>query len=114
MFSLDCRSKCVILVDFRSVRGKRVGGVKKREACREYRIHWQTLAKILQHAEPPGYRQTKARPSKLHTFLPVIHEILIGDRQVHRKPRHTLKRICKRLSVEHGYDSGWILVKDAV
>ena len=90
------------------------GELSMRSACREYGIHWQTLAKMLQHAEPPGYCQRKARPSKLDPFLPVIHEILIGDRQVHRKQRHTSKRVFERLRDEHGYDGGWTLVKDAV
>lgn len=83
------------------------GELSKRAACLEYGIHWQTLAKMLQHAEPPGYRQTKARPSKLDAFLPVVHEILIGDRQVHRKQRHTSKRVFERLRDEHGYDGRW-------
>ena len=39
--------------------------LSKRAACREYGIHWQTLEKMLQHAEPPGYRLKKSRPSKL-------------------------------------------------
>ena len=133
MLSLDSAWKCVILAYFRYFRVRRMGGVitnmelwsevrrrvltgelTKRAACREYGIHWQTLAKMLQHAEPPGYRQTKARPSKLDVFLPVIHEILISDRQIHRKQRHTSKRIFERLRDEHGYDGGWTLVKDAV
>ena len=27
----------------------------KRSVCRDYDIHWDTLAKILEHSEPPGY-----------------------------------------------------------
>ena len=121
------------MADFRLVRVRQVAGVitdmelwseirrrvltgelSKRAACREYGIHWQTLAKMLQHAEPPGYRLKKARPSKLDPFLPVIHEMLVRDRKVHRKQRHTSKRIFERLRDEHGYDGGWTLVKDAV
>ena len=30
----------------------------KRSILREYQIHWKTLEKMLQHAEPPGYRRT--------------------------------------------------------
>ena len=86
----------------------------KRAAGREYGIHWQTLQKMLQHAEPPGYRLKKSRPSKLAPFLPVIDEILSSDRKVHRKQRHTTKRILERLRDEHDYDGGWTLVKDAV
>ncbi len=28
--------------------------ISKRQACREYEIHWSTLKKILTHEEPPG------------------------------------------------------------
>ena len=53
---------------------------------------------MLQHAESLGYRQTKARLSKLDSFLPVIHEILIGDRKVNgntgpRKRPHFLTAV---------------------
>ena len=90
------------------------GQLSKRAACREYGIHWQTLEKMLSHAEPPGYRLAKSRPSKLEPFQPIIDEILISDRKVHRKQRHTSKRIFERLRDEHGYEGGWTLVKDAV
>ena len=39
-----------------------VDGLSKRAACREYDVHWDTLAKILEHPEPPGYRRTAPRP----------------------------------------------------
>jgi len=90
------------------------GEISKRAACDEYDIHWETLRKILTHTEPPGYRLTKARPSKLEPFLPIIEEILRSDRQVHRKQRHTSKRIFERLRDEHGYAGGETIVKDAV
>ena len=50
--------------------------ISKRAACAEYEIHWETLQKILTHSEPPGYRRTQPRRSKLEPFLPIIHEIL--------------------------------------
>ena len=58
------------------------GEISKREACREYRLHWDTLTKILTHEEPPGYRrrQPRAKPT-LGPFLPIIHAILEADRQ---------------------------------
>ena len=90
------------------------GELSKRSACAEYGIHWDTLAKILTHSEPPGYRLTKPRPSKLDPFLPVIHEILESDRKVHRKQRHTAQRIFDRLRDEHGYTGGVTIVKEAV
>ena len=75
--------------------------ISKRAACAEYEIHWETLQKILTHSEPPGYRRTKPRRSKLEPFLPIIHEILQNDPKVHRKQRHTAKRIFERLRDEH-------------
>jgi hypothetical protein len=82
------------------------GEISKRRACEEYDIHWDTLAKILTHAAPPGYRRTKRRASKLDPLLPVIQEILQSDRKVHRKQRHTVRRIFERLRDEHGYTGG--------
>jgi hypothetical protein len=35
-------------------RRRLVEGVSKRELCREYRLGWRTLEKILGHSEPPG------------------------------------------------------------
>jgi transposase len=87
----------------------------KRAICREYQIHWDTLEKILQHEEPPGYRRKRprARPV-LGPFLPIVHEILEQDRQAPKKQRHTAKRIFDRLRTEHGYQGGETVVKDAV
>jgi transposase len=90
------------------------GEISKRAACREYEIHWDTLKKILSHSEPPGYRRAKRRTSKLDPFLPIIHEILKSDRQVHRKQRHTAKRIFERLRDEHAYPGGITIVQEAV
>jgi transposase len=90
------------------------GEISKRAACAEYEIHWETLQKILTHTEPPGYRRTQPRRSKLEPYLPIIHEILKSDRQVHRKQRHTTRRIFERLRDEHGYSGGITIVSDAV
>ena len=67
--------------------------ISKRAACREYEIHWDTLEKILTHSEPPGYRLTKPRASKVDPYLSIIQEILESDKKVHRKQRHTAQRI---------------------
>ena len=49
-------------------------GLSGRAACRESKIHWKTLKKILDNSEPPGYRRTKPkRPSILEPLLPVVH-----------------------------------------
>src|SRR3954471_7973751 len=92
-----------------------VDGLSKRAACREYQIHWDTLTKILSHAEPPGYRRTAPRPKpKLDPFLGVIHQILEADRKAPKKQRHTANRIFQRLRDEHGYRGGLTVVKEAV
>ena len=90
------------------------GELSKRAARAEYGIIWDTLQKNLTHSEPLGCRRTKRRPSKLEPFLPLIHEMLEGDRKVHRKQRHTSQRIFDRLREEHGYTGGLTIVKQAV
>lgn len=87
----------------------------KRSACRHFKINWRTLNKILEHAQPPGYRMQKTRPSpKLAPFMPVIEEILKDDQSAPRKQRHTAIRIFHRLKQEHGFQGGYTIVKDAV
>jgi len=91
------------------------GELSKRSACREYQLSWHTLAKMLAHAEPPGYRQrVPRRKVKLQPFLTIIHEILEADRQAPPKQRHTATRIFQRLRQEHGYDGGYTSVRRAV
>ncbi len=92
-----------------------VKGLSKRAACEKYRLGWRTLAKILAHAEPPGYRQRQVRPKRvLAAVLPIIHEILEADRTAPKKQRHTAKRIFERLKAEYGYRGGKTVVEDAV
>ena len=92
-----------------------VDGLSKRAACREYDIHWDTLTKVLEHPEPPGYRRAAPRPRpKLGPFLPVIHQILEDDKKAPPKQRHTVNRIYQRLRDEHRYDGGLTIIKVAV
>jgi transposase len=92
-----------------------VDGQSKRSVCREFDIHGDTLRKILQHSEPPGYRRAAPRPKpRLESFLPVIHQILEADKKAPRKQRHTARRIFERLRDEHGYTGGLTIVKEAV
>ncbi len=89
--------------------------LSKRGACAKYGLGWLTLKKILAHDEPPGYRksQPRAKP-KIDKFLPVIHQILIDDRQAPKKQRHTAWRIFQRLRDEHQFSGKYTIVKDAV
>jgi transposase len=92
-----------------------VEGLSKREACKQYGLHWRTLQKILTHAEPPGYRRVKPpRRPTIEPVLPIIRQILDDDTKAPRKQRHTAKRIWERLKDEHGFPGGYTSVKDAV
>ena len=89
--------------------------LSRREASRQFGIDRKTVAKILLHSEPPGYRrrQPPKRP-KLAPFTDIIDGILEEDRTVHRKQRHTAKRIFERLRDEHGFTGKQTIVKDYV
>ena len=90
-------------------------GLSRREASRQFGIDRKTVAKILLHSEAPGYRrrQPPKRP-KLAPFTDIIDGILEEDRTVHRKQRHTAKRIFERLRDEHGFTGKQTIVKDYV
>jgi hypothetical protein len=89
-----------------------VNGETKRSVQRLYGIHWQTLNKILSHADMPGYRMAKKRPRvKLAPFIDVIRSWLEADKAVNKKQRHTGKRVFDRLRKECGYQGGYTVIK---
>src|SRR5215218_2749220 len=92
-----------------------VEGMSQREAARRFGIDPKTVAKMLRHAVPPGYRRTKAptRP-KLDAFTAIIDQILISDRSAPPKQRHTAKRLFERLRTEYGFVGGYTTIKDYV
>jgi len=92
-----------------------VEGLSEREAARRFGLARETVRKMLRHSEPPGYRrrQPVKRP-KLDPFTAIIDRILEEDRTVHRKQRHTAKRIFERLRDEHGFTGKQTIVKDYV
>ena len=58
-----------------------VGGLSKRQACRQFNIHFNTLQKILAHSIPPGCQRVPDSCSvsrdrrlyaKLHTIMDAI------------------------------------------
>jgi len=90
-------------------------GHSKRSACRKFAIHWRTLEKILNHAQPPGYRRDQSPiPKKLDKYLPILHQILADDLNAPRKQRHTSRRIFEVLRDQHGFDGKLTIVSDAV
>jgi transposase len=92
-----------------------VEGLSQREAASRFGLARETVKKMLRHSEPPGYRrrQPPKRP-KLDPFTAIIDRILEEDRTVHRKQRHTAKRIFERLRDEHGFTGKPTIVKDYV
>jgi transposase len=92
------------------LRGER----SKREILRREGIHWETLKKILEHSEPPGYRMKRSRPRpKIGPYLEHIAQIIEDDKALPKKQRHTAKRIYERVK-EMGYEGKYTRVKEAV
>jgi transposase len=90
------------------------GETSKREILRREGIHWETLKKILEHSEPPGYRIEKPRPKpKIGSYLEQIAQIIEEDKQLPKKQRHTAVRIYHRIK-EMGYQGKYTQVKEAV
>ena len=89
--------------------------MSKRAAARVFGVDRKTVDKMLAYSVPRGYRRCRppGRP-KLDPFTGIIDPILEEDRQVHRKQRHTVKRIHERLQDEHGFTGGYTIVKDYV
>jgi DNA-binding XRE family transcriptional regulator len=81
---------CVDLYS-RVCRACHVDGMSKSAAARLLGINRKTVAKILKHSVPPGYRRTAlpVRP-KLDLFLPIIDQILEDDKRVIKKQRRVL------------------------
>lgn len=92
-----------------------VEGMSQRGAARLFGVSRETVKKMLRHSEPPGYQRSEPpkRP-KLDPFTGIIDRILEDDRTVHRKQRHTAKRIFERLRDEHGFAGKQTIVKDYV
>ena len=88
--------------------------VSLRQLERDTGIHRQTLRKIRDHSQPPGYRRTKPIiKSKMDPYLGRIKAIIEADKELPCKQRHTAKRIWEILQSE-GFTGGYTIVKDAV
>jgi len=79
-------------------------GMSAREAARVFGKDRKTIAKMLRHELPPGYRRSQApRRPTLDGFTGIIDEILRSDKALIKKQRHTATRIFERLRDEHGF-----------
>jgi transposase len=73
-------------------------GMSVRAAARYFNKDRKTIAKMLRHALPPGYRRSEApRRPTLDGYVGVIDEILRTDKALIKKQWHTAKRIFERL-----------------
>ncbi|MGI9357391.1 MAG: IS21 family transposase [Rhizobiaceae bacterium] len=107
MYSVDLYS--------RVRRACHVEGMNKSAAGRLFGIDRKTVAKILKHSVPPGYRRAAPpRRPKLDPFIAIIDQILDADKARIKKQRHTAKRIFERLRDEHGFTGGITIVTDYV
>src|ERR1700745_2650472 len=90
-----------------------VEGLSRREAAKRFSIHRNTITKMLSFSVPPGYRR-RERPvsKKLGPHMAWIDAILEGDSQVHKKQRHTARRIFERLRDEQGFSGGYTIVRE--
>lgn len=100
---------------YRKVRLACAEGMSRRAAASYFNISRDTVDKAMAYSEPPGYRRTAPikRP-KLDGFIEIIDAWLEADKAVHRKQRHTAKRIFDRLREEHGFTGGYTIIKDYV
>jgi transposase len=87
--------------------------MSQREAARHFGISRDSVRKMLSFSVPPGYRRkVPVRRPKLDRFTGIIDAWLEADRSVHRKQRHTAKRVFDRLREEHDFTGGYTIVKD--
>jgi len=65
-------------------------GMSSREAARIFNKDRKTIAKMLLHELPPGYRRSTApRRPTLDSYIGIIDEILRTDKALIKKQRHT-------------------------
>ena len=100
---------------YRKVRLACAEGMSQREAARHFNISRDSVAKMMAFSMPPGYRRTApVKRPKLDGYTEIIDGWLEGNREVHRKQRHTAKRVFERLRDEHGFTGGYTIVKDYI
>jgi len=88
--------------------------VSLRQLERDTGIHRQTLRKIRDHSQPPGYQRAKPiEKTKIGPYVDRIQLIIEADKEVHKKQRHTAKKIWEILQSD-GFERGYTIVKDAV
>ena len=100
------------------VDGMSITALLSTAAARVSGIDRKTVAKILKHSVPPGYRREgppiRPGPDPFVAIVAIIAPVLADDISRIRKQRHTAKRIHERLRDEHGFTGGITIVTDHV
>ena len=92
-----------------------IEGISERGAAKQFGIDRKTVSKMMRHSVPPGYQRKDPPVSpKLGPFVGIVNQILLDDRDVLKKQRHTAVRIFERLRDEHGYQGGYTVVREFV
>ena len=88
--------------------------VPLRQLERETGINRQTLRKIRDNSQPPGYRRSKSidKP-KIGPYLDRIKDLIKPENQEHKKQYYTAKKVLEILRSE-GFTGGYTIVKDAI
>jgi transposase len=87
---------------YAAIRRDARAGMSGRAIEKKYRVGRRTIVSALASAWPEPRKQLPPRASKLDPFKPAIDEILKADLDAPRKQRHTITRIYRRLTDEHG------------
>src|SRR5262245_59959743 len=74
----------------------------------------QNHQRFLMPRPPRLSRRERPGSKKLGPYMAWIYAILEGDSQVHKKQRHTARRIFERLRDEQGFSSGYTIVREYV
>jgi transposase len=89
--------------------------VSARTLAARYRVSRRTVRAALASAVPPPRKRLPPRASVLDPAVAWIDEMLCADLEAPRKQRHTVRRIVRRLAVEHGFTAaGYTTVRDYV
>lgn len=87
-------------------------GKSQRQIARELGVNRRTVQKMLSHSAPPGYERTQPpKEPKLNLHKAWIDEILESDKRVHRKQKHTAKRLYDRLKEERAFTGSYTIVR---
>jgi transposase len=90
-------------------------GKSQRAIAREMGLNRRTIQRMLKHSAPLGYERTQPpQEPKLSEHKSWIDEILESDKRVHRKQKHTARRIYDRLKEERAFTGGYTTVRTYV